>query len=349
MTIHFFTGASAADVALAAAALAQQYAAAGEATLLFSIGPAHYLPFDLVPGLEPHPHTPKLDLLAFDALAATAAFWQPGNERLPSQLRSLSADELPTLPASDTLLGFQRIGELRSRYARVVVAAGPPEQLLQALALVDGLRWGVRLLVGLNQGPGANAASVANALVPTTLLPFDLSSGAQALRLRAEQARAELLDARHSNAVFVLPASAAALREARLAVPALHLHGLRVGALLVSQPPEANDALINQVREIWPNCPVLGFDPGSALAAQLAPALNTSVPPIAFAYQGQPAVTIDLAGMPSGALKLTISGDELILRIGPFRRHLLLPDGLRGITQVRATREGDLLVVRRRS
>jgi hypothetical protein len=47
-------------------------------------------------------------------------------------------------------------------------------------------------------------------------------------------------------------------------------------------------------------------------------------------------------------LGLTLSGDELIVRIGPYRRHILLPDGLRGTQSIRATREGDLLIIRRR-
>ena len=41
--------------------------------------------------------------------------------------------------------------------------------------------------------------------------------------------------------------------------------------------------------------------------------------------------------------------DELIVRVGPYRRHILLPDSLRGTSAIRATREGEHLVVRRRN
>ena len=44
---------------------------------------------------------------------------------------------------------------------------------------------------------------------------------------------------------------------------------------------------------------------------------------------------------------LTLSGDELIIRIGGYRRHILLPEALRG-GAIKATREGEHLIVRQR-
>ena len=69
--------------------------------------------------------------------------------------------------------------------------------------------------------------------------------------------------------------------------------------------------------------------------------------PILEEYEGAPAVVIELPGMPKNALQITLSGDELIVRVGPYRRHILLPEGLRGAS-IKATREGDRVVVRRR-
>jgi hypothetical protein len=60
-------------------------------------------------------------------------------------------------------------------------------------------------------------------------------------------------------------------------------------------------------------------------------------------------VALDLPGLPREALGLTLSGDELIVRAGPYRRHLLLPEGLRGVTGIKATKQGETLIVRPRS
>jgi arsenite/tail-anchored protein-transporting ATPase len=70
--------------------------------------------------------------------------------------------------------------------------------------------------------------------------------------------------------------------------------------------------------------------------------------PIAEAWQGAPAIAIELPGLPKNALQLTLSGDELIVRIGAYRRHILLPEGLRG-GAIKATREGEYLIVRKRA
>ncbi|NJN15645.1 MAG: hypothetical protein HC822_04800 [Oscillochloris sp.] len=54
-----------------------------------------------------------------------------------------------------------------------------------------------------------------------------------------------------------------------------------------------------------------------------------------------------MPGLQREDLGLTISGDELIVRVGPYRRHVLLPESLRGIP-VRAARQGDALVIKPR-
>jgi arsenite/tail-anchored protein-transporting ATPase len=69
--------------------------------------------------------------------------------------------------------------------------------------------------------------------------------------------------------------------------------------------------------------------------------------PIAEQLAGEPAIVVELPGMPKGALRITLSGDELILQVGPYRRHILLPEALRG-SSIKATREGERVIVRRR-
>ena len=60
--------------------------------------------------------------------------------------------------------------------------------------------------------------------------------------------------------------------------------------------------------------------------------------------------TVDVYRQADQTLRLvgTLSGDELIIRIGAYRRHILLPEALRG-GAIKATREGEYLIVRRRA
>jgi arsenite/tail-anchored protein-transporting ATPase len=282
----------------------------------------------------------------------------------------VAGDELPIPPGIELLFGLMRLRDLAPHYDLVVVKAGPHDTLLRALALPDGLRWAVRLLFGLDRGPGRSPASVARAVAPTSFMSIDTLDRIQQSRVDAERAR-DLLTADRASARYVLHPDRPALEEARLAVPALQLHGLAVPALIAGPLlPDLADArlaplierqraLLAEAAALWPTRPLLRFelpaDDGMAalqtageqiFAGQDAIALPAAVP-FAETHNGEPAIVADLAGMPKGALRITLSGDELIVQIGPYRRHILLPDGLRG-AGIKATREGDWVIVRRR-
>jgi arsenite/tail-anchored protein-transporting ATPase len=363
VTTLVVTGSPGAGVGIAAAALALGLADAGRATLLISLSPPAALGALLGAevGGEPLGVAPRLDALALDPSADLDGFWEAGRAKMPAQLARLGGDELPLLPGMGALFGLRRLRELAPRYERVVVDAGPHDTLVQVLNLPDIMRWGVRLLIGLDRGPGKSTASQARALLPTTFLPLEMTDRAQQLRVEAEALRDELIGA--ARAVYVLRPDGPALAEARMAVPAIQLHGMPVAALLAGPllpgvPDERQERLLADAAAVWSARPLLrlllpaadgveglrGAGGGLAALDDLRPE-----PPLADSHAGEPALVIDLPGLPQGALKLTLSGDDLIVRVGPYRRHVLLPERLRGITAIRATREGSRLVVRRRA
>ncbi len=321
-------------------------------------------------GTEAREVSPNLHALALNTRADLAALWEQQRGSLPGQIAGIASDELPLLPGIDLLLGMLRLREIAPRYDAVVVDAGPHEPLLRALSLPDSLRWGVRLLFGLERGPGRDPASVMRAVLPTSFMPITTREGVQQVRIDVEAARAALLDPHRTAACFVLRPDEAALAEARLAVPALQLHGLRVSQIVCGPllPEDVADPRLQSLAEHeravfgaaaldWATRPVqplpleqnTGLDGLRALGMELQVEQRAPVPPIAFQHGGEPAVAIELPGLPRGALQLTLSGDELIVQIGPYRRHVLLPDGLRGTTSIKASRDGDVLIVKRRA
>jgi anion-transporting ArsA/GET3 family ATPase len=369
MTTLVFTGSAGEGVQLAAAAAALREAGAGHRTLLLSLDPPPLLGALLgVPvSVAPAAVVPHLDALALDAPAALGESWNEARAGFPSQLAQIAGDELPLLPGMGTLFGLARLIELAPRYERVVVDAGAHGELVQALGLADGLRWVVRLFFGLDRDPGRSPASQARALLPLSFIPLESIDRVQQARVEAERTRAALIDA--ARAVYVLRPDAAALAEARLAIPALQLNGLAVAALAAgpllpagtSGPAEAmlvrQERAVAEAAPVWPTRPLLRLDHQGAEGLDGLRELGRSLgdlfalpfaPPISESYKGEPALAVELSGLPQGALQLTLSGDELIIRLGPYRRNVLLPEQLRGITTIRATREGPLLVVRRR-
>ncbi|GAB4189751.1 MAG: ArsA-related P-loop ATPase [Roseiflexaceae bacterium] len=370
MTTLILTGNAGSGVALAACGAALHSAAAGRRTLLVSFGSPQHLAALLGVALaaDPVAVVPHLDALALDPLAELSAAWTRGRAQLPDQLARVPADELPLLPGSEVFFGLARLSALLPQYEAVVVDAGPHETVLRALATPDSLRWVVRLLLGLERGPGRSPSSVSRALLPTTFIPVEVRERAQELRIQAEEARGALIEPSRTAAHYVLRPDGPALADAQLAIPALHLHGLAVAALLAGPqlPADVADprlaplaarqaAVASAAQAHWPALPVLLFDLAEegldglrATGAALAAAPLNVAPPILYQHEGASAVVVRLPGLPRGALQLTLSGDELIVRVGPYRRHILLPDGLRGHNDIRATREGELLVVRRR-
>jgi anion-transporting ArsA/GET3 family ATPase len=374
--ILVYTGNAGPGIAIAAAATALRTAERGHHTLLFSLDSAHSLGALLgVPmSSAPSEIAPQLDALALDALADLAATWDKSRASMPAQLAQVSGDELPLLPGLEAFFGLLRLRDLAPRYDRVVVDAGPHDLLLRALALPDSLRWGVRLLFGLDRGPGRSSASVARAILPTTFMPINALDRVQETRVEAERLRTLLTTPGAAAAHYVLRPDIPALAEARLAIPALQLHGLTAAALIAGPllPDDATDeriaALAEQqtetvaeARTLWPTRPLLRFtlSAGAGLAVlhqtarQLDEPQPSNEPPLNPALveqlDGAPALAFELPGMPKNALRLTLSGDELIVQIGPYRRHILLPQELRGSSDIKATREGDRLLVRRRT
>lgn len=380
MRTLIFTGDGGSGVALAAAATASAAAQAGQNTLLVGIGPSQSLNTLLgtpVSG-EPQPIAPNLAAWAPNVLEDLRIFWEQARAYIPKDFNipPISGDELPLMPGLDLFLGLERLRrQAANGYDLVVVDIGPPHMLLRTLAVPDSFRWGLRLMFGLDRGPGRSTASMNRALVPSALLPFEWVSQVQEARVRLEQLRDMALDVSHTSIRYVLRPDTAALDEARVVVPALHLHGVAVDALVAGPllPADISDvrlaAIIAHQQEvvataerIWSPRPLLrlplSMPSGSigdltAIGAELYAGrrpheVYSVAPPIEWNNGQAPYIAISLPGAPREFLGLTLSGDELIVHVGPYRRHLLLPEALRGTSNIKASREGERLFVRQR-
>ncbi|WP_165774674.1 ArsA family ATPase [Candidatus Viridilinea mediisalina] len=373
MQTLIFTGPFGAN-ALATAQTAAAAAATAARVLMISVGPAHPLA-TLVdkPALpEPQALSPQLDLWCLEPLNGLTDAWELLR---PAGSPPIAGDELPIVPGSDLFLAVTQLSKLAQGYDLVCVDAGPPELLLRSLGIPDSFRWLVRLLIGLDRGPGRSHASVARAIIPAGMLPIpgEWTGGIQQARVAFERLRDEMVAPSATQVRYVLPPDRAGLAEARVNIPAFQLFGLAIERLVAGPllPPgtpglEAllaeQAAVINEAGTIWPGRTVcrmaasptaLSFEQlahlGSQLYANASPLPNPPPPsPITMTEPPDASVILDLPGVPREALGLTLSGDELIVRVGPYRRHLLLPEGLRGMTAIKAARQGEKLVISQR-
>ncbi len=373
------TGNSGIDSARVAAATACNAAQMGRKTVLTSIGPSHNIGPLLGVALssETQKIAPNLDAWILDAASDMSRLFEEVRPRLMGSLAQLGGDELPLIMGVDYFLCAQRLSQAdASGYDLAVVDAGSHDALLRVLSLPDSFRWFVRLVFGLDRGPGQSSHSQGRSLVPTSFLPYEWVSAVQDARVKFEQTRDESTRPPTTTMRYVVRPDVAGLQESRVAVPALHLHGLALDMLVVGPllPADISDSRLQpvveqqqqvaaQAEQIWSAHPVLRLplspQTGSvADMAALGQALYTGhqpgeVPdmllPIIHGDGAEPFLAIHLPGALRETLSLTLSGDELIVRAGPYRRHVLLPPALRGKNNIRASREGDRLVVRLRT
>ncbi len=375
--ILIFVGSGGGTTATAAAATAATAAAAGRRALIASIGPSHgiHALLGVASVSAPHQIAPGLDFWALDALNDLSAVWGELRNRV-STLANLpiNGDELPIIPGSDLFLAVARLRLMAANYDLICLDAGHHDSLLRALVVPDTFRWLVRLLLGLDRGPGRSSASISRALLPSALMPFDWIAQIQEARVQLEHLRDETVNPAALRVRYVLRPDRSGLEEALNALPAIQLFGLLVEQIIAGPLlPEgvlALGPLIAEQRQIladvarfWSGLPLRRLDaaatPGSVpglatLGAALYPdgqVLPTvdAVPPLRLAGSPDPHVAIDLPGLRREDLGLTVSGDELIVRAGPYRRHILMPEGLREGVAIRAARQGDTLIIRPRT
>ncbi|WP_322487601.1 ArsA-related P-loop ATPase [Chloroflexus sp.] len=367
--IILFSGESS---ALAAAATAVASAAQSQPTLLASLTPTHDCATLLGAPLVPQPASlaPQLDLWTFQPLADLSATWNELRARISLPGPPIAGDDLPLLPGFELFLAVYRLaGHAQRGYQLICVDAGPPDGLLRALAVPDTFRWLMRQLFGLDRGPGQSSESLARAALPANLLPFEQIGQMQEARVRFEQLRDAALDPTRVRARLVIRPDHAGLRAATLYAPALTLFGLNLDALIagpllpvvsdgneLATPVLEQAAVVAAVAARWPNLPLLRL-PFHATPHEPAPFATIGKgllhppaplpPPIGIGSQTDPFISLLLPGVAREDLTLSVSGDELIVSLGPYRRHLLLPAALRG-APIRAVREGDRLTIRQR-
>lgn len=373
--ILIFVGSVGGATATAAAATAAAVAAAGHRALIASVGPSHSV--GALAGIRasstPQPLATGLDMWALDALGDLSDLWSDLRGRLSLPNLVISGEELPLLPGSDLFLAVARLRRLSADYDVICVDAGHHDGLLRSLGVPDTFRWVLRLLLGLDRGPGRSNTSMSRALVPSALLPFEWPGHVQEARVQLERLREETVAPAQTRIRYVLRPDRSGLEEAQLALPALQLFGLVVEQLIAGPLlPEGHPALepliaeqrqtLADAAQIWSHLPMQSMDaaatPGDVAsllaigtsmyaAGGLLPELELSSP-LSIVGPPDPHVAISLPGLRREALGLTLNGDELIVRAGPYRRHLLMPEGLRGGTAIRAARQGDTLIIRPR-
>lgn len=382
MRTILFTGKGGVGKTTLAAATALRSATLGYETLVISTDIAHSLAdaLDTPLGNEPRPVGPgRLYAAELDAGEELERYWGDVKRRIAAILRNegvnaTAAGELAILPGLDEVLSLVRIKRYydEGQYGVLIIDSAPTGAAMRLLSAPDLNRWYTRNLLGLSRG-------LVRAMLPSLRALVKLPIGEDVIQERISQLfdqvdalRAILTDPSQTSVRLVLNPDHMAIRETQRAYTYMNLFGLSVDAFFVNRilPGEVEDPFFThwkadqsvhllEIRELFAPLPafevplmrreVVGLADLQALSQQLYDDLDPTRPlsheqPLRFYVDGKRyMLALRVAGVAVGTIDLEKQGDELRIRLGHFRRSLVLPQYLAGLQPTWAQVEGDYL------
>jgi arsenite-transporting ATPase len=383
--ILLFTGKGGVGKTTVAAATAARAARRGHRTLVMSTDPAHSLAdsLDFELGSEPTQVADNLWAEQIDSQARLEANWRAIQDYVVSLLNwggadAIEAEELSVVPGLDELFSLIDINRYheQGRYDLLVVDCAPTAETLRLLSLPDALSWYIDRLFPSSR----RIATVARPLLGRfgNLPPIAsdaVFSAVERLYRNLERVRTLLAEPESSTVRLVVNPEKMVVAEARRTYTYLSLFGYRVDAVVVNRllPDDVTDPYFGKWKEIQADhfrtitesfapLPILTcrlFDNemvGLERLDEVATAVYAERDPAAVLAHAKPmrvtkeegggyALRLDLPFTEHGDLDVLRKGEELYVRVGSFKRNVLLPQALQSLEVVSAALRAGTLVV----
>jgi arsenite/tail-anchored protein-transporting ATPase len=382
--ILLFTGKGGVGKTTTAAATALRCADEGLRTMVLSTDPAHSLAdaFDHPLGDLAVEIAPCLWGQQLDAQDRMEESWEEIRGWLLEVFRwagvdALEAEELSVIPGLDEVFALTDIRHHAESgdWDVVVVDCAPTAETIRLLSLPDVLRRYMERLFPVGRRVNKVVTPLLGRVTDLPVAGDGVFSATERFYERLDGVRELLADPDRSSVRLVVNPERMVIAEARRTYTYLSLFGYRVDAVVANRllPDEVADPWFERWRAVQGEHLATieeGFAPLPVLRAQLSPselvglgalrefgaALYADLDPAARLHDGEPlriercgdrsTLVIQLPFAAKDDLELGRRGDELLLRVGPHRRAVLLPDSLRKqqVTDA-ALRSGRLMVV----
>jgi arsenite-transporting ATPase len=360
--ILFYTGKGGVGKTSVAAATALRCANRGARTMVISTDLAHSLgdAFDRDLGAEPVEVASNLWAHESDVMHEVSKSWGAiqGYIKAIFQWRGIDdvlAEEMSVLPGMDELAALLRIAEHHDsgKYDVIVVDAAPTGETLRLLSLPEASKWWLERIVPLQQKLTKVAGPVVRRMIGMPMPSDAVFAAGDRLFRQLEHLHELLVDPDRTSVRVVLNLEKMVIKEAQRSFTYFHLYGYAtdlavVNRLLPIDPgeyfaawQEAQQRYLPMVEESFAPVPVRTvpfFDRevvGLEMLDRLATALFNEEDPAKTFYRGQPyrvertaagfTLAIELPFASKSDVSLSRNADELTVRVGTFRRNLILP------------------------
>ena len=365
--ILLFTGKGGVGKTTAAAATALRCADAGLRTIVLSTDPAHSLAdaFDRPLSAIGTPITDTLWGQQLDAQERMEDAWADIQAYVMDVLGwagvdAIEAEELSVVPGLDEIFSLSDIKTYASsgEWDLVVVDCAPTAETIRFLSLPDILSWYMERLFPV----GRRLTGIVRPLLSrVTTMPVATDAVFDATRrfyARLDGVRELLTDGERSSVRLVVNPERMVIAEARRTYTYLSLFGYHVDAVIANRL--LPDAVTDPWFKAWKEAHAehlstieAGFAPLPVLRAELAEhelvgidrlrtfadALYGDVDPASVLHEGEPVkverrgtdsvLSIQLPFTERDDLELGRHDSELLVRVGPYRRAIVLPDSLK--------------------
>jgi arsenite-transporting ATPase len=365
--ILLFTGKGGVGKTTVAAATALRCAAAGLRTLVLSTDPAHSLGDALDVGLDSDP-LGVTDGLWAQQLDATERFEEAWGEIQGylvqvmdwAGVEGIEAEELAIIPGLDEIFSLTDIKThaTSGSWDMLIVDCAPTAETIRLLSLPDVLRWYMERIFPAGRKVTGLVRPLLNAMTSMPIASDRVFAATYRFYERLDGVRVLLTDPDASSVRLVVNPERLVIAEARRTATYLSLFGYRVDAVIANRllPDEISDPWFKAWKEAHAEHLAAieeGFAPVPVLRAELASAelvgldalrqfadeLYGELDAAAVLFRGEPlrvesvgddyVLSLALPFADRDDLELGRHGDELQVRVGPYRRSIVLPDSLR--------------------
>jgi len=370
MRVILFTGKGGVGKTTVAAATAVRSARAGKRTLIMSTDPAHSLAdaFEVVISDTPTEITPNLWAQQIDAQERLEENWREIQDYMVQVMNwagteTIQAEELTVIPGIDEIFALIDVKTHveSERYDVVLVDCAPTAETLRLLSLPDIMNWYIERIFPVQR----RVVKVVRPLVSrTTNLPIagdKVFEAVERLHRNLDAVRHILGDEAMSSVRLVVNPEKMVIAEARRTYTYLGLFGYRVDAIIVNRilPTDVTDPYFGKwkdiqaehlatVHESFEPVPILEarlFDRemvGVGLLQEMSDEVYGDREATAVLYVDDPiqvekrasgyVLRMKLPFIAGGDLDVHRRGEELVVRVGPYKRNLLLPQTLKRLS-----------------
>lgn len=386
MRVLLFTGKGGVGKTTVAAATALRCAEAGLRTVVLSTDPAHSLAdaFGAELGDQPTEVAPHLWGQQLDAQDRMEDSWDEIQGWLREVFDwagadAIEAEELSVVPGLDELFALADI----KAFARsddwdvVVVDCAPTAETIRLLSLPDVLAWYMERLFPVTRRLNRMVGPVLSRVTSLPVAGDDVFSATRRFYDRLDGVREVLTDPELTSVRLVVNPERMVIAEARRTHTYLSLYGYRVDAVVANRllPASVQDPWFDRWKALQAEHLATiesGFAPLPVLRSELAEAEVVGIDalrsfgealwhgraPTDSLHEADPlevrrddrgdGFVLSLALPFAGRDELDVGrhGEELLVRVGPYRRAIVLPDSLRRRTVTEAALRDGRLVVR---